>query len=181
MIQSYKGIQPRIHPTAFVHPAAVVIGDVEIGPHVSIWPGVILRGDCGKIVIGAYSNIQDGSVVHTTGGFSETHVGERCTVGHTAILHGCKVEDDCLIGMHATVLDNAQIRRHSIVAAGSVVTIGKDFPPRSMIMGSPAKVVREVSEGNVEQIDFSWQAYQEYAAPHKNGEVVQLPDDWTNW
>jgi carbonic anhydrase/acetyltransferase-like protein (isoleucine patch superfamily) len=181
MFQRYKGIAPRVHPTAWVHPAAVVIGDVEIGPHVSIWPGVILRGDCGKIVIGAHSNVQDGSVVHTTGGFSETHVGERCTIGHTVILHGCRIGNDCLIGMHSTVLDNAVIGDHSIVAAGAVVTIGKQFPPRSMLMGSPAKVVREVSAANLEQIDFGWRAYQDYAAPHQNGEVETLPDDWSGW
>lgn len=174
MIQKYKGIAPRIHPTAWVHPMATVIGDVEIGPHVSVWPGVVLRGDCGAIRIGAYSNLQDGTVVHTTQNFSETHVGERVTVGHGVILHGCRVGNDCLIGMHATVLDNAVIADHSIVGAGSVVTVGKVFPPRSMILGSPAKVARELNDANLQQIDYGWQAYQSYMQPFVSGEVETI-------
>jgi len=174
MIQRYKDKTPRIDPTAWVHPMATVIGDVELGAHVSIWPSVVLRGDCGPIRIGAYSNIQDGAVVHTTQGFSETHVGERVTVGHGAILHGCRVGNDCLIGMHATVLDNAEISDHSIVAAGSVVTVGKQFPPKVMLMGSPAKVARELTEAHLAQIDYGWQAYQIYMQPFVNGEVETI-------
>jgi carbonic anhydrase/acetyltransferase-like protein (isoleucine patch superfamily) len=174
MIQKYKGIAPKIDPTAWVHPMATVIGDVEIGAHVSVWPGVVLRGDCGAIRIGAYSNIQDGSVVHTTQNYSETHVGERVTVGHGAILHGCRVADDCLIGMHATVLDNAEIADHTIVAAGAVVTVGKKFPPRVMLMGSPAKVVRELEAKHLEQIDYGWRMYQEYMAPFVAGDVETI-------
>lgn len=174
MIQRYKNKIPRIDPTAWVHPMATVIGDVEIGPYVSVWPGVVLRGDCGPIRIGAYSNIQDGTVVHTTQGFSETHVGERVTVGHAAVLHGCRVGDDCLIGMHATVLDNAVIADHTIVAAGAVVTIGKAFPPRVMLMGSPAKVTRELTDTHLQQIDYGWRAYQEYSKPFRDGEVETI-------
>lgn len=174
MIQKYKGIAPVIHPTAWVHPMATVIGDVEIGAHVSIWPGVVLRGDCGPIRIGAYSNIQDGSIVHTTQNFSHTEVGERVTVGHGAILHGCRVANDCLIGMHATVLDNAEIAEHSIVAAGTVVTVGKKFPPRVMLMGSPARVVRELEAKHLEQIDYGWRAYQDYMRAFVDGEVETI-------
>lgn len=171
MIQTYRGFRPRIDPTAWVHPMATIIGDVEIGPWVSVWPGVVLRGDCGAIRIGAHTNLQDGAVVHTTQNFSETHVGERCTIGHCAVLHGCRVASDCLIGMHATVLDNAVIGDHSIVAAGSVVTIGKAFEPRVMIMGSPARVSRELNESHLQQIDYAWQAYLRYAQPFRDGEV----------
>lgn len=174
MIQRYKDKTPRIDPTAWVHPMATVIGDVDIGPHVSVWPGVVLRGDCGPIRIGAYSNIQDGSVVHTTQGFSETHVGERVTVGHGAILHGCVVADDCLIGMHATVLDNAVIAHHTIVAAGAVVTVGKSFPPNVLLVGSPARVVRELGPAHLEQIDYGWRAYLTYMQPFRDGEVETI-------
>ncbi len=174
MIQRYKGMTPRIHSTAWVHPMAIVIGDVEIGERASIWPGVVLRGDCGAIRIGAFTNIQDGAVVHTTQNFSETHVGERVTVGHGAILHGCRVASDCLIGMHATVLDNAIIERNSIVAAGSVVTVGKAFPPESMLMGSPAQRVRACNQKNLEQIDYGWQMYQQYMQPFLDGEVIEI-------
>jgi carbonic anhydrase/acetyltransferase-like protein (isoleucine patch superfamily) len=171
VIQRYDGKTPVIHPTAWVHPNATVIGDVEIGAHVSVWPGVVLRGDCGPIRIGAYTNLQDGTIVHTTQGFSETHVGERVTVGHGAILHGCRVESDCLIGMHATVLDNAVVRTGSIVAAGAVVTVGKEFPPGVLIVGSPGKVARPCNDDNRRQIDYGWQAYQGYMRPFVEGKV----------
>ena len=181
MIQRYKDKTPRIHPTAWVHPMATVIGDVTLGPQVSVWPGVVLRGDCGPITIGACTNLQDGTVVHTTQDLSATLVGERVTVGHGVILHGCRVGDDCLIGMGSTLLDNSEIGDHSIVAAGSLVTLGKIMPPRSMVMGSPAVVVREVSARNLKQIDYGWQAYLLYMQPFAVGEAEQLPDDWKFW
>lgn len=174
MIQTYRGIRPRIDPTAWVHPNATIIGDVELGPWVSVWPGVVLRGDCGAIRIGAYTNLQDGTVVHTTQDISEAHVGERCTIGHSVILHGCRVGNDCLIGMHSTVLDNAIVSDHSIVAAGSVVTVGKSFPPNVMLMGSPARVTRELAESHLKQIDYAWQAYLRYAQPFRDGEVETI-------
>lgn len=174
MIQRYRDQIPQIDATAWVHPMATVIGDVIIGPYVSVWPGVVLRGDCGPIRIGAYSNVQDGTIVHTTQMFSETHIGERVTIGHSAVLHGCRVADDCLIGMNATVLDNSVIARHTIVAAGSVVTVGKSFPENVMLMGSPAKVVRELSDGHREQIDYGWRAYQEYMRPFVEGDVETI-------
>jgi carbonic anhydrase/acetyltransferase-like protein (isoleucine patch superfamily) len=181
MIQRYGDKTPRIHPTAWVHPAATVIGDVELGPHVSVWPGVVLRGDCGLIRIGAWSNLQDGTVVHTTQGLSETHIGQRVTVGHSVVLHGCRVDDDCLIGMHATLLDNSAVGAFSIVAAGALLTVGKQFAPRSMIMGSPAQVTREVNDKNLAQIDYGWKAYLGYREPFMQGQVETLPDKWTFW
>lgn len=181
MIQRYRDKTPRIHPTAWVHPMATVIGDVCLGPRVSVWPGVVLRGDCGPISIGSFSNLQDGTVVHTTQDLSETVVGERVTVGHGVILHGCRVADDCLVGMGSTLLDNCQIGDHSIVAAGALVTVGKVLPPRSMIIGSPAVVVREVNAKNLAQIDAGWQAYLGYHQPFVVGDVEQLPDDWKFW
>ena len=121
MIEALEGLVPVVHPTAWVHPSAVLIGEVELGPNVSIWPTAVLRGDMGLIRFGADSNLQDGAVCHNTSGRSETLIGERVTVGHRAILHGCIVEDDCLIGMGAIVMDNARIGAGSFVAAGAVV------------------------------------------------------------
>jgi carbonic anhydrase/acetyltransferase-like protein (isoleucine patch superfamily) len=174
VIQRLRDKVPQIHPTAWVHPMATVIGDVVLGPHVSVWPSAVLRGDCGPIRIGAFTNIQDGAVVHTTQDLSEAIVGERVTVGHCAILHGCRIDDDCLIGMNATVLDNAHISTQSIVAAGSVVTVGKKFPPRVMLIGSPARVARDVEDKHLVQIDYGWRAYQGYMQPFVNGEVETI-------
>ena len=174
MIQRFKDKSPQIHPTAWVHPMATVIGDVVLGAHVSVWPGAVLRGDCGPIRIGAFTNIQDGTVVHTTQDLSETHVGERVTVGHNAILHGCRIGDDCLVGMHATVLDNAVISHQTIIGAGSVVTVGKQFGPRVMLLGSPARVARELEDKHLVQIDYGWQAYQGYMRPFADGEVETI-------
>ena len=181
MIQQYRQFVPHIHPTAWVHPAAVVIGDVWLGPLTSVWPGAVLRGDCGTIRIGEATNIQDGTVVHTTQEISETHIGARVTVGHNVILHGCRVADDCLIGMHSTLLDNCQIGDHSIVAAGSLVTVGKQFGSHSMIMGRPAVHTREVSPANLRQIDYGWRAYLGYRQPFLDGDVSTLPDSFVFW
>jgi len=181
MIQRYGDKVPRIHPTAWVHPSAVVVGDVWLGPRVGVWPGAILRGDCGAIRIGEDTNLQDGAIIHTTQDVSETHVGARVTVGHAAVLHGCRVGDDCLIGMHSTLLDNSAIGAHSIVAAAALVSIGKVFPPRSLVAGSPAALVREVNARNLAQIDYGWRAYLRYREPFLDGTVVRLPDDFSFW
>ncbi len=159
MLQTFDGHEPVVHDSAWVHPGAWVIGEVELGPSVSIWPGAVLRGDEGAIVIGPESNIQDGTVVHSTGGLSTTTVGARVTVGHNVILHGCTVQDDCLIGMGATILDNAVIGRGSIVGANALVTMNKVIPPGSLVLGSPAKVVRPVTAADTQQIDNGWRAY----------------------
>ena len=149
-IRSYLSHRPVIASTAYVDAAAVIIGEVEICEGVSIWPGVILRGDQGAIRIGSQSNLQDGTIAHCTGGRSQTLIGERVTVGHRALLHGCIVEDDCLIGMGAILLDNCRIGRGSVVGAGALVTSGTVVPPGSLVLGSPAKVVRSLREGEHE-------------------------------
>lgn len=164
LIQTFSDMTPVVDATAWVHEGAWVIGDVALGPEVSIWPTAVLRGDMGRIRIGAQSNIQDGAVVHMTTHLSHAVVGERVTVGHRAILHGCIVEDDCLIGMGSILLDNCRIGRGSIVAAGALVPAGVQVPPNSLVMGSPGKVVREVSESNQRMIAFSWRSYVEKAA-----------------
>lgn len=161
MIQEYAGLVPRIDATAWVHESAWVIGEVVIHPRASVWPTAVLRGDMGQIVLGADSNIQDGAICHNTGGRSETHVGERVTVGHRAILHGCRIEDDCLIGMGSIIMDNAIIGRGSVVGAGALVVANTVIPPGSMVLGSPAKVVRPVSAKDTASIATGWTTYLE--------------------
>ncbi len=135
---------PTIHPSAFVAGNATVIGDVTLGEESSIWFQAVLRADIHRIVIGPRSNIQDGAVVHLADDYG-VEVGELVTVGHKAILHACKVDNEVLIGMGAIVLDGAEIGARSIVGAGALVTGGKKFPPGSLILGSPAKVVKQLS------------------------------------
>ncbi len=159
MIQNFDGLTPDIHPTAWVHESAVVIGEVQLEEEVSIWPTAVLRGDMGPIHVGAFSNIQDGAVCHDTGGLSAARIGKRVTVGHRAILHGCIVEDDCLIGMGSIVMDNAVIGAGSIVGAGAVVLANRVIPPGSMVLGSPGKVVRPLTDAERGWIQYSWQVY----------------------
>ena len=146
----------KIHPTAWVAPGAVLRGDITIGEQVSIWYNAVLRADQETITVGRGSNIQDNCVLHGDPGHDIT-IGENVTVGHGAILHGCTVEDQCLIGMNAVVLDNTVIGRGSIVGAGAVVGSGQTIPPRSLVLGVPAKVKKTLTEeesaGNLENIE----------------------------
>ncbi len=152
----------KIHPEAYIHPRSEIIGDVEIGKDSSIWPMVVLRGDMGKITISDSCSVQDGTVVHATKNLSETYVGNRVTIGHRVILHGCTVEDDCLIGMGAILLDNCVIGRGSLVGAGSLVTANTKIPPGSLVMGSPAKVIRPVNERETSMMAANWATYVEH-------------------
>jgi len=158
-IESYLEHHPRVAATAYVHPMAIVIGDVSIGDESSIWPAAVLRGDDGPIQIGAQTSIQDGSVLHTTRGESALHVGDRVTVGHNVTLHGCRVEDLCLIGMSAVILDNAVIGRGSVVGACALVTGGVEIPPGSLVLGSPARVIRPCAERERAIIEDGWTSY----------------------
>jgi gamma-carbonic anhydrase len=144
MIRSFRGIKPRIAASAYVDPGAHVIGDVEIGERASIWPCVVLRGDIEPIRIGRDTNIQDGTVIHTDRGFPTT-VGDRVSVGHSVILHGCTIEEESLIGMGAIVLNGARIGHGAVVAAGSLVPEGMQVAPDMLVMGTPAKPRRPVS------------------------------------
>jgi len=144
-------IPPRIDPTAYVAPQAVVLGDVRLAARSSVWPTAVLRGDINYIEIGEGSNIQDGSIVHLAEDLP-VRVGRLVTVGHRAILHACTVEDECLIGMGATILDGAVIGRGSIVGAHALVTKGTQVPPGSLVMGTPAKVVRALTPAEIADI-----------------------------
>lgn len=138
-------VSPSVHGTAFIAPGAVVIGAVELGSESSIWFGSVLRGDINRIVVGSQSNVQDGSVLHV----SDDHacvLGDRVTVGHRAIVHACTVEDDVLVGMGAIILDGARIGARSIIAAGALVTKNMQVPAGSLVMGSPARVVRALTQ-----------------------------------
>ena len=143
-IAQHLDSSPRIHPTAFTAANATILGDVTLGEESSVWFQCALRGDINRIVIGQRSNIQDGAVVHLSDEFG-TEVGELVTVGHKAILHACKIADEVLVGMGAIVLDGAEIGARSIVGAGAIVTGGKVFPPGSLILGAPAKVIRTLT------------------------------------
>lgn len=154
------GLMPDIAPQTWVAPEAVVIGQVSIATDVSIWPQATLRGDNEPIVIGPGSNIQEGAVLHTDMGYPLT-IGANVTVGHLAMLHGCVVEEGALIGIQATVLNNAHIGRDCLVGAGALVTEGKTFPPRSLILGAPAKVVRQLSDEEIAQMHLNTRSYVE--------------------
>jgi carbonic anhydrase/acetyltransferase-like protein (isoleucine patch superfamily) len=130
---------PQIDPTAFVHPDAVVIGDVRIGPESTVWPTAVLRGDHGSITVGARTSIQDGTVVHCTASVP-TVVGDRCVVGHNAHLEGCTIEDDCLIGSGSVVLHRVIVRRGALVGASALVPNDMEVPSRAMALGVPARI-----------------------------------------
>lgn len=137
---------PRLAPDVYVAPGAVVAGDVEMGEGSSVWFGTVVRGDVGWIRVGKRTNLQDLTVVHVTGGKANTTIGDEVTVGHRAIIHGCTVEDRCLIGMGAILLDECVIGEGSVVAAGALVPPGKVIPPRSLVMGMPGRVLRQVTD-----------------------------------
>lgn len=158
-IERFGPHTPRIDPEAFVHPTAVLIGRVELGAESSVWPNVTMRGDDGPIVVGRQSSIQDGTVAHMTEGRSVTTVGDRVTVGHGVILHGCTIEDDCIIGMGSIILDNAVVERGCIVGAGALVPPGKRVPSGSVVVGNPFKVLRPCSKEDQEFIAYSWREY----------------------
>lgn len=173
-IRPYRNQMPRLGARVYVDPAAVLIGDVELGDDVSLWPYTVTRGDVNYIRIGARTNVQDGAVLHVThdgpyspGGFPLT-IGADVTVGHSAILHACTIEDACLIGMHATVLDGAIVRKHGFVAAGAVIAPGKVVGEGELWMGNPARCVRKLDATQIEALYYSAKHY------------VKLKDEYLN-
>lgn len=165
----YQGVAPRVGQKVFIAPNSTLIGDVEIGEDSSIWFGAVVRGDVHYIKIGRRVSIQDNSVVHVTHFKKEdrsdgnpTIIGDDVTVGHNVILHGCTIEKACLIGMGAIIIDGAVIGEESIVGAGAVVTKNKKFPPRSLILGSPAKAIRTINDEELEELYASSKRYVEF-------------------
>lgn len=175
MIYPFKGIEPSIGEKTWIAPSADVVGDVTCGSDCSIWFGSVIRGDVHYIKIGNRVSIQDLSMVHVThykkadkSDGNPTIIGDDVTIGHRVMLHGCTIEDACLIGMSATILDGAVIGKESIVGASALVTKNKVFPPRSLIMGSPAKVVRELSDEEIKELYASASRYVEFKNEYIN-------------
>lgn len=165
MIKEFQGTMPNIDESAFVAETADIIGNVVIKKNSSIWYQTVLRGDDNQIIVGENSNVQDGTIIH--GGLkSSTIIGKNVTVGHAAIIHGCKIGDYSLIGMGSTILDNAEIGEFTMIGAGSLVT-GKKFPPGVLLLGSPAKVVRELTDEEKESLKTSALHYVETGRKHK--------------
>ncbi len=171
--RAFRG-PPAVHATAFVHPRASVCGTVTLGAGVSVWGGAVIRGDTEQITIGDGSNIQDLVMVHADPGVPTT-VGAQVTVGHRAILHGCQIEDDVLIGMGAILLNRCRIGRGSIVGAGALVAEGVVIPPDSLVLGVPGKVVRATTAEERDRIDRSGATYRRLAQEHADGLVRYHP------
>ena len=170
-LRSYKGIAPVLGERVYVDPMATLIGDVVLGDDVSIWPGAVLRGDVNHIRVGARTNIQDGAIVHVAhaGPYGPGYpclIGADVTIGHAAVVHACTLEDGCLIGMHASVLDGAVVKKFGFVGAGAVVAPGKVVGERELWLGNPAKFVRVLGDAQVEQLLYSAAHY------------VRLKDDY---
>jgi carbonic anhydrase/acetyltransferase-like protein (isoleucine patch superfamily) len=163
LILTYDGKSPRLGAQVFLAPGAIVVGDVELADRVSIWYGAIVRGDVNSIRIGADSNIQDGAVLHGQLGEWPVELGERVSIGHQATVHGAVIENDVLVGIGARILDGCRIGAHSLIAAGAVVLEGTVIPPRSLVVGVPAKVKRELSDRELDIILRTPKRYFEYA------------------
>jgi len=170
MIRKFGGNTPRIGKGVFLAENCAVIGDVDIGDESSVWYGTVLRGDVMPIRIGARTSLQDNTVVHVTSGKYGTTIGSDCTIGHGAIIHACAVEDFCLIGMGAIILDGARIGTGSLVGAGALVTPGTDIPANSLVVGSPAKVKRAITAKEREAIEYGAQHYVELTRAYLAGE-----------
>jgi len=158
--------EPEIDPSAYVAKEAVLMGDVKIGPKASVFPMCVLRGDINSIEIGEGSNVQDGTMVHLADDYA-VKVGKYVTIGHAAMIHACTIEDECLIGMKATILDGAVIGARSIIGAGALVTKGTIIPPGSLVMGMPAKVVKQLTEEQQSKIRYWAEKYTQVSAYHK--------------
>lgn len=166
-IVTYKGITPKIDPTVFLADGVHIIGDVEIGKDSSIWYNTVIRGDVNYIRIGERTNIQDNTVVHVTNKKFPTHIGSNVTIGHSAVIHACTINDYSLIGMGAVILDDATVEKFSLIAAGAVVTMGMVIPEGTLAAGVPAKVVRTLTEDERKFLIQSAQNYVDYVATYR--------------
>lgn len=161
MIRPFNGIEPKIHDTVFVTDDCVIVGDVEIGEDASVWFGSVLRGDVNYIRVGARTNIQDQTIVHVSSKGLPTIVEEEVTVGHRVTLHACHVERGCLVGIGAILMDGVRVGAHSLVGAGTLLTPGTQVPPRSLVVGSPGRVKRELAVDELASLEQSWRNYVE--------------------
>lgn len=168
LIKPYRDVWPRIDPSAFIAENATLIGDVLVGPDVSVWYGVTIRGDVNNITIGARTNIQDGCVIHVSSYTQGTYVGEDVTVGHMALLHACTIGNRVLVGMQACVMDDVQIGDDVIIAAGALVTPGKIIPAGQLWAGRPARYVRDLTPDDIQMIKISAAKYVQLAQEYKD-------------
>jgi carbonic anhydrase/acetyltransferase-like protein (isoleucine patch superfamily) len=168
MIYALDGIAPTIHPTAWIAPDAVLVGQVVIEAHASIWFGAVLRGDNEEIRVGQGSNVQENAVLHTDIGFPLT-IGANCTIGHKAMLHGCRIADGSLIGMGATVLNGARIGQGCLIGAAALITEAKDIPDGTLVMGAPGRVVRPLDAEARERLLLSAEGYRANARRFAQG------------
>jgi carbonic anhydrase/acetyltransferase-like protein (isoleucine patch superfamily) len=169
IIQPYGGRAPRLHPTVYVAPDGVIVGDVEIGEGASIWFGTVVRGDVNHVRIGARTNLQDHTVVHVTSNTNPTIIGDEVTIGHRVVLHGCTVERRALVGIGAIVLDGAVIGEEAMVGAGALVPPRFVVPPRTLVLGAPAKVRRPLTPDEIAHLARSAERYAGYAARYRDG------------
>ncbi|HZN10643.1 MAG TPA: gamma carbonic anhydrase family protein [Blastocatellia bacterium] len=162
MLRTYRGMHPQIAPNCFIEASAQIIGDVTIGEHSSVWFNSVVRGDVERIIIGHHSNVQDLCMIHVTRDTHPTRIGNFVSLGHGVIAHGCTIEDRCLIGMGARVMDAVVVGAESIIAAGAVVTAGTQIPPRSLAAGVPAVIKKQLGDQDLAYIDRFWKNYIEY-------------------
>lgn len=167
MLIDYLGKKPKLHKTVFVSEGVQIVGDVTIGKDSSIWFNSVIRGDVNFVRIGERTNVQDNSVIHVTYEKFPTIIASNVTIGHAAIIHGCTIDDFCLIGMGAILLDGSRIGEHSLVAAGSLVKEGFSVPAGSLAAGVPARIVRKLKESEIERLEESAQHYVDYAANYR--------------
>ena len=168
MILEHNGIAPQLDASVFLAPSACVIGDVQIGEKSSLWFNVLVRGDVNYIRIGKRTNIQDGTVIHVTHKTHPTVIGDDVSIGHSVTLHGCNIQDRCLIGIGAIILDGVEVGESSMVAAGSLLTPGTKIPPRSLVMGSPARVKKELTDAECADFHSIAERYIQYQDDYRN-------------
>ena len=168
MIKSFQNLHPKINESAYVTDDAIVVGDVEIGAESSVWFGSILRGDVNYIRIGERTNVQDGTVIHVSSKTHPTVLEDEVTLGHRVTLHGCYIETGCLIGIGSIILDGVRVGKNSLVAAGSLITPNTEIPPRSLVLGSPARVKRELSDRDVKDLERFWRNYVSLSRIYRN-------------
>ena len=173
-IYEHEGVRPKLGTDVFIAPNATVIGDVHLGDESSVWFGTVIRGDVFPIRFGARTNVQDGSVVHVTGGQAATTVGNDVTIGHMVLLHGCTIGNRTLVGMGSIVLDGAEIGDECLIAAGSLVAPRTKIPSRSMVMGRPAKVVRTIADDDLRMVQNAGRLYVGYAKTFQSDRVKRI-------
>ncbi|OGS34510.1 MAG: gamma carbonic anhydrase family protein [Elusimicrobia bacterium RIFOXYB2_FULL_49_7] len=166
MIKDFNGIKPNISPTAYISDQSLVIGKVYLASGVSLWPGSVLRGDIEEILVGEDTNVQDGAVIHTKHDFP-TVIGKAVTIGHRAVIHGCRIGNNCLIGMGAVILDGAIIEDNCLIGAGAIVPENMKIPAGSLALGVPARIKRALNKDELAKIEKSAQEYRKLAVSHR--------------